>query len=212
VNREDEERWLDRAESDPEFAEAVWAGEAPEDEGPAWYPRLARLLGALRTPTQQADATGAGEAWLEVQRRARQRQQRRRKRVVRGIVIGAAVTAGATAAAATHPHLLPAVRWDRGAELIIGDSQPAEPSQEEDEGGAPAPEPPSGVERPCLKHGEVDEARAHEPRDRPGRRCGKAQPPSVDGAPPGRRRGQSDEAVDVPPGRKLKKPPGGRKK
>lgn len=193
MNPEDEERWIERTESDPDFADAVWAGAVPEDEAPSWYPRFVRLLDAARTPAPptELEAARTSDAWAEVQRRAQRRRRRRRMVVVRVVAVGAAVAAGATAAAAaTDVPLLPEVRWESPDREPGRDADPVEPFPVVPAAEVTPEDGPSEVDPPCPKEhsrgggpGRCGEARADGPQ---GSGNGK-KPPKDDAKPAGGR-------------------------
>lgn len=116
MNRDDDDRWIERTVSDPEFADAVWSGRAPADEAPAWYPRLARML---RTACDQpepddADLARRHDAWSEVVRQAQRRQRLRRVLTAGAVAVGVALAAGSAAAAMGGVESLPFLGSETG--------------------------------------------------------------------------------------------------
>lgn len=100
----DDDQWIERTVSDPEFADAVWSGKASPEDAPPWYPRVVRILDAAhrRRPPDDADLARSREVWSELSGRQhrRERRQRRRRLLVAGAVAaGVALAAGGAAAA-----------------------------------------------------------------------------------------------------------------
>jgi hypothetical protein len=120
LSRDDDDQWIDRTVSDPEFADAVWSGKAPLDDAPTWYPRVVRMLDAAhrRRPPDDAELARSREAWSELSGGLdrRERRQRRRRLIVAGAVAAGVALAVGGAAAAMEGGL---------AELPFFGSQPA---------------------------------------------------------------------------------------
>lgn len=114
----DDDGWIDRTTSDPEFADAVWSGTAPLDGAPSWYPQFSRLVNAAGTPrVPDDDEVGRRDAaWADVSRRTR-RTRRRRLVVAGAVALGAALAAGGAAAASDGGlRNLPFLGWEAGGD------------------------------------------------------------------------------------------------
>lgn len=178
MNPEDEDHWWERTESDPDLAEAVWAGEVSEGAAPSWYPAFVHLLDAAGSPgpSSKAELARTGEAWIEVQREARRRKRRRRMLVAKAVAVGAAIAAGATAAAAaTDGQVLPLVQWEAkyGAAAVDAGVVEVPPAPEPD--GVNSENRPDEAKPRCPEK-RAPENGAHEAEHGSGRSCGKARP------------------------------------
>jgi hypothetical protein len=168
LSRDDEDRWIERTVADPEFADAVWSGQAPVDDAPEWYPRVLRILEAAhhRPPPDEDDVAVRHEAWTELSRRLHRRQWRRRLIVVGAVAVGAALVAGGAAAAMSGGFDdLPAPRAEAEEDGVPRGDDPVEVNADSMVGRADVPATVGG------------RGAATEGASREGGRASRAQPP-----------------------------------